>query len=228
MTRAFAIGLILLGVCATITGAGATGLRPEGRSGGWRNLFDGATLNGWEGFKGRTPGSGWTVLHGELSTLGKAGDLVTVDEFGDFELDLEWKIAKSGNSGVIYRVGMSGSDTFETGPEYQLLDNRNSQESAEHLAGALYDLVPAARDYTKPFGEWNETRIVVRGWKIQHWLNSKKVVDIDLATPESKRLIARSKFAAMPEFATLLRGHIALQDHGDPVSFRRIKIRELR
>lgn len=193
---------------------------------GWRPLFNGVSLAGWRGYKESTPGDGWKVAGGELSRKGGAGDLVTVDEFGDFELSLEWKIGKGGNSGIIYRVGLGESDTFETGPEYQLLDNQNAQESGAHLAGAMYDLAAPAEDVTRPFGTWNEARIVVRGWKIQHWLNGHKVVDLDLASLEGKRRIADSKFGTMPKFATLLRGHIALQDHGDLVSFRRIQIRE--
>ncbi len=187
----------------------------------------GATLRGWRGFKSDAPGDGWKASDGELTMTGGAGDLVTVDEFGDFELNLEWKIGKGVNSGIIYRVGMSESQTYETGPEYQLLDNPNTQESPVHFAGALYDLVPADADYTKPFGEWNKARIVVRGWKIRHWSNGTKIVDVDLASPEGKKLVANSKFGTMPKFATLLRGHIALQDHGGLVSFRGIKIRKL-
>jgi hypothetical protein len=197
------------------------------QSAGWKPLFDGATLLGWRGFKSDTPGSGWKASDGELTMTPDAGDLVTADEFGDFELRLEWKIGKGANSGILYRVGMSESTTFETGPEYQLLDDRNTEESTVHLSGALYDVVPPAEDHTRPFGEWNEARIVVRGWKIEHWLNGAKIVDLDLASPEGRDLISRSKFATMPQFATLPRGHIALQDHGDPVSFRRIRIREL-
>jgi hypothetical protein len=203
------------------------GLTTAEQNAGWKSLFDGVTLQGWRGLESETPGSGWTVSGGELTRTGPAGDLVTVDEFGDFELSLEWKVGKGANSGIIYRVGMSEPTTFETGPEYQLLDDRNAQERAVHLTGALYDLVPPAKDNTKPFGEWNETRIVVRGWKIEHSLNGEKIVDLDLASPEGRKLISNSKFGTTPKFATLLRGHIALQDHGGPVSFRRIKIREL-
>jgi hypothetical protein len=204
-------------------------LAPAEQSAGWKLLFDGATLRGWRGFKSDTPGNGWSASDGELTMTGGGGDLVTVDEFGDFELSLEWKVGKGVNSGILYRVGVGGSEsaTFETGPEYQLLDNPNAQESPMHFAGALYDLVPANEDYTKPFGQWNEARITVRGWKIEHWLNGAKIVDLDLASPEGEKLVADSKFKTMPRFATLLRGHIALQDHGGLVSFRRIKIREL-
>jgi hypothetical protein len=226
MMRALMAGLLMLCVCAGIAAA-ADDLTPAEQQAGWKSLFDGATFTGWRGFDHETPGRGWKISDGELTTAGKAGDLVTLDEFADFELDLEWKITKGSNSGIIYRVAMGEPTTFETGPEYQLLDDRHTREIPVHLAGALFDVIAPAKDVTRPFGDWNETRIVVRGWKIEHWLNGEKIVDVDLASPEGRKLIAGSKFQTMPRFATLTRGHIALQDHGDPVSFRHIRIREL-
>ncbi len=200
---------------------------PAPASGDWKLLFNGENLDGWRGFKSVVPGDGWKIMNGELTMRGRAGDLISVEEFGDFELSLEWKVGKGSNSGIIYRVGMNEAATYETGPEYQLLDNVNSKENdGLHSAGAMYDVVAPLNDYTRPTGEWNETRIVVRGWKIEHWLNGQKIVDIDLASPEGRQLVSKSKFRLMPKFATLSRGHIALQDHGDLVSFRRIKIRE--
>jgi Domain of Unknown Function (DUF1080) len=197
-------------------------------SSGWKPLFNGVNLDGWRGFRSATPGEGWKVTNGEITTPGHGGDLITVGEFGDFELSLEWKVGRGSNSGIIYRVGMNEAATYETGPEYQLLDNLNSQENdGLHSAGALYDVVAPIKDNTKPTGQWNETRIIVRGWKIEHWLNGEKIVDVDLASPEGKKLVSNSKFRLMPKFATLSRGHVALQDHGDLVSFRRIKLREL-
>jgi hypothetical protein len=228
MTKPLIAALLILNVCAGIANAHTTNsLTAHEKNDGWKMLFDGVTLQGWRGLNSELPGNGWKVSQGELAVAGNGGDLVTVDEFGDFELRLEWKIAKGGNSGIMYRVALNEPTAFETGPEYQLLDDHNTRESAAHLCGALYDMVPPAKDYTRPFGAWNEAHIVVRGWKIEHWLNGEKIVDLDLASPEGRKLIASSKFGTMPRFATLLRGHIALQDHGDPVSFRRIMIREL-
>jgi hypothetical protein len=208
--------------------SGPNTITPAELSSGWKPLFNGVNLDGWRGFKSATPGPGWKVADGEVTTPGHEGDLISVGEFGDFELGLEWKVGKGSNSGILYRVGMDAAGPHETGPEYQLLDNPNSQENdGLHSAGAMYDLVAPTKDYTRPTGEWNEARIVVRGWKIEHWLNGEKIVDVDLASPEGKSLIANSKFRMMPKFATLPRGHIVLQDHGDLVSFRHIKIREL-
>jgi hypothetical protein len=198
----------------------------------WKLLFDGRSLEGWRGYKTEAVGEGWKVQDGALVlTAAKAGDLVTVAEFGDFELALEWKISSGGNSGVIYRVGLGESASYRTGPEYQVLDNEKAKDNKEgnHLAGTLYDIGPEApRDLPKPVGEWNSSRIVVRGWNVEHWLNGVRVVALDLKSPEGKAAIAESKFKDWPKFASLARGHIALQDHGDVVSYRSIKIRPLK
>lgn len=206
-------------------------LGADEKAAGWRLLFDGRTLEGWRGYKSEALGAGWKVQDGAVVlTAAKSGDAMTVAEFGDFELTLEWRISAGGNSGVIYRVGLGESATYRTGPEYQVLDNQKAEDNklANHLAGSLYDIGPApAKDATKPVGEWNAARIVVRGWHVQHWLNGEKVADLDLASAEGKAAIAASKFKDWPKFASLARGHIALQDHGNEVSYRNIKIREL-
>jgi hypothetical protein len=132
---------------------------------------------------------------------------------------------------VIYRVGLGESASYRTGPEYQVLDNIAAKDNklGNHLAGSLYDIgAEAPRDLVKPVGDWNKSRLVVKGWNVEHWLNGKKVIAIDLASPEGKASIAQSKFKDWSKFASLPRGHIALQDHGDVVSYRAIKIRELK
>jgi hypothetical protein len=202
------------------------------KSAGWKSLFDGKTLSGWRGYKTEAVGDGWVVQDGTIVlTKAKAGDLMTVQEFGDFELVFEWKISEAGNSGVIYRVGLGESASYRTGPEYQVLDNVKAEDNkkANHLAGSLYDLggdTPA--NLPKPVGEWNTSKLIVRGWKVEHWLNGKKVIAADLASPEGKALIAESKFKDWPKFASLSRGHIALQEHGHVVAYRGLKIRELK
>ena len=205
-------------------------LTPAEKAAGWKLLFDGTSLAGWRGYQTEAPGAGWRVEDGALVLRGKAGDLVTQAEFGDFELSLDWKVTAAANSGVIYRVGLGDAATFITGPEYQVLDNDRAEDNKQpdHLAAALYDLalLPGARP--KPVGEWNRARIVVRGWHIEHWLNGSRVVDVDLASANGKALIAASKFKDWSKFASLARGHIALQDHGYAVSFRSIKLRELK
>jgi hypothetical protein len=202
------------------------------KASGWKLLFDGTSLQGWRGYKTDAIGAGWKAQDGALVlTAAKAGDIMTAGEFGDFELTFDWKISEGGNSGVIYRVGLGESASFRTGPEYQVLDNEKAKDNklGNHLAGSLYDMGPEApRTLPKPVGEWNNSRLIVRGWKVEHWLNGVKVVAMDLASPDGKAAIAASKFKDWPKFASLSRGHIAFQDHGDVVSYRSIKIRELK
>lgn len=224
--------LALIFAASPLPAAEPNSLTSAEKSAGWKLLFDGKSLNGWRGYKTEEIGAGWKVQDGALVlTAGKAGDIMTAAEFGDFELALEWKISEAGNSGVIYRVGLGETASFRTGPEYQVLDNQKATDNklGNHLAGSLYDIGPEVpRDLPKPVGQWNSSRIIVRGWKVEHWLNGKKVVALDLASPEGKAALAVSKFKDWPKFASLLRGHIALQDHGNVVSYRAIKVRELK
>jgi len=199
------------------------------RAAGWRLLFDGKTLTGWRSLKGPEPGAGWAVVDGAIVRTARSGDILTNGEFGDFELSIEWRVADETNSGILYRVALGEDQTYYTGPEYQLLDNVNGgdRHDPKHLCAALYDLVAPPKDFTRPVMQWNQTRIVVRGWHVEHWLNGEKVVDVDLGSPEGRDLIAHSKFRVMPHFATYAKGHIALQDHDNEVDFRNIKIRDL-
>ena len=222
---------LALVLVASLGAADPNTLTGAEKSAGWKLLFDGQSLAGWRGYKETKPGAGWRAEGGVLVTAGRAGDLVTQEEFGDFELSFEWKISEAGNSGVIYRVGLGDSATYRTGPEYQVLDNVKAEDNKKpnRLAGSLYDIGAAPpKDFTKPVGEWNSARIAVRGWHVEHWLNGEKVADLDLGSPAGKAAIAESKFKDWPKFASLLRGRIALQDHGSVVSFRAIKLRELK
>jgi hypothetical protein len=175
--------------------------------------------------------AGWRVEAGELRRVGDGGDIVTRDQFGDFELALEWKVAKGGNSGVMYRVteGGDSSKTYMSGPEMQVLDDAGHANGKVPLtsAGSLYGLYPVTRHVSRPAGEWNQVRIVARGNRVEHWLNGVKTVDAELWSADWNQRLAKSKFTEWPQFAKAPRGHIALQDHGDPVAFRNIRIREL-
>jgi len=209
-------------------------LTPEETQAGWRLLFDGHSLAGWRSYSSEKPPAGWGVENGTLVRQKKSGDLVSVDEFGDFELMAEWRVVKGTNSGIIYRARLSGDKTDRTGPEYQIVDAglfaERKAAGVVHPKGetaALYDLVAPSACPIKPTGQWNTTRIVVRGWHIEHWLNGEKVVDIDFGSPAGRALIADSKFKDMPSYATLARGHVALQDHDEAVYFRNFKIRSL-
>jgi hypothetical protein len=233
----FKTPLVALALTLTASLLGAADAKPNTlskaeKAEGWRLLFDGKSLDGWRGYKTETIGEGWSVQDNAIVlNKAKAGDLMTKEEFGDFELSFEWKITEGGNSGVIYRVGLGESASYRTGPEYQVLDNLKADDNKKgnHLAGSLYDLgSDTPRDLPKPVGEWNTSKLIVRGWKVEHWLNGKKVIAADLASPEGKALIAASKFKDWPRFASLSRGHIALQEHGHVVSYRSIKIRDLK
>jgi len=208
----------------------ANALTPQEKAAGWRLLFDGTSLQGWRGFKQKAAPESWKVAGGELTLVGKGGDLITNDQFDDFELALEWKLAKGGNSGIFYHVLEEGGDqAYFTGPEYQLLDNSTHKDGASPLTstGSNYALNPPARDVSKPVGEWNQTRIVAKGPHVEHWLNGVKVVEYELWSADWEARVKASKFAKMPGYGRAKTGHIALQDHGDPVSFRNIKVRKL-
>lgn len=228
-SRLIAPLLCCFALVAPLRAADTNTLTPAEKAAGWTLLFDGTSLTGWRGYKTEAS-AGWSVQDGVLTCSGgRKGDLVTAREFGNFELALDWKISAGGNSGILYRVGLGDAAPPRSGPEYQLLDNAKAKDNQipSHLAGAIYDLVVPPREAARPAGEWNRARLRVVGWKIEHWLNDVKVAEADLASPAGRELIQRSKFKTWPRFASLARGHIVLQDHGDQVSFRNVKLREL-
>ena len=192
-------------------------------------LFNGHSLEGWRGFKSAAPPSGWAAVEGTLARTGPGGDILTVDEFGDFELRLQWKIAEGGNSGIFFHVVDAGKEVWESGPEMQILDNARHADGKNPLtsAGANYGLHAPVRDVTRPVGEWNDVRLVVAGARVEHWLNGVNVVEYELWSPAWESLVKASKFITMPAYGRAKRGRIALQDHGDPVWFRNITVRVL-
>src|SRR4051812_44594104 len=169
------------------------------KSAGWKLLFDGKDLKGWRVYHKKDVSPEWTVQDGAIAlTKGGAGDLMTVDEFGDFELSLDWKISPKGNSGVIYFVKEfdDAKDTYNSGPEMQVLDNEGHADgkTPSHRAGAIYDLVVPTNAVTKPVGEWNQARIVVRKGHIEHWLNGVKVAESSYGDDAWRATVAASKF----------------------------------
>jgi hypothetical protein len=210
----------------------ANALSPGERKEGWRLLFNGKNLDGWRGYRKTTAPSQWAIEDGALTlTKGGGGDLITKEEFGDFDLMFEWKISPKGNSGLIYHIkeGDDLAQTYFTGPEMQVLDNDGHADGKipTHRAGALYDFVEPPANITRPVGEWNSARVVVRKGRLQHWLNGVKTVDLSYGDDAWRAAVAKTKFKDMPRFGKSLNGHIGLQDHGDRVWYRNIKVRKL-
>lgn len=210
-------------------------LTPEEQAAGWTLLFDGSEMSAENNFRGfrqdEFPVKGWVVRDGAIviEAGGGAGDLITRGQYADFEFACEWKVGPKGNSGIIYRCTEDHGNTWETGPEMQILDDAGHRDGAapDTRAGALYDLFPCTADVVRPAGEWNSARIVARGTRVEHWLNGVKVVDVDMASEAYKSAHAQSKWPGMPDFGKREKGHIALQDHGDEVWFRNLRVRVL-
>lgn len=187
----------------------------------------------WRRYKGEGIPEAWQVsedgtLH--FSGEGEGGDIITVEQYENFELELEWKISPAGNSGIMFRVSEEHDYPWRTGPEYQILDNDahpDAKEGADRHAGANYDMHAPSVDIVNPVGEWNQARIVVDGAKVEHWLNGEMIVSYELWSDDWKAAIAESKWIDMPDYGLTKVGHICLQDHSDPVWFRNIRIRSL-
>jgi len=251
MRRAALAAALLAGSsCARATRTAAPNeLSAAERGDGWRLLFDGRTLDGWRGLGYATvPAAHWMVADGAIKKVAsgrvpvqadgqplEGGDLMTEAAYGDFELVWEWKVTPGANSGVKYNVSEELSTSMEPrhaakGFEYQILDDDRHEDGKlpTHRAGALYDLVaPNERKRLRPVGEWNASRLVFRGRHGEHWLNGEKVVEFDLGSAPMDSTLAASKYRVIPWFAERRRGHLVLQDHGDEVYFRSLKIREL-
>lgn len=199
-------------------------------AGTWVSLFDGQRIVGWHNFATpNQPVAGWSAINGELVRTGDGGDLVTDKPYANFELELEWKVEPKGNSGIIYRIDPKAEVTYRSGPEMQVLDDAGHADGQNPLtsAGANYALHPAPRGVVKPAGTWNTARLVVNGAHVEHWLNGQQVVTYELGSPDWATRKAASKFADVAEYGRATSGYIALQDHGDRVYYRNIRIKEL-
>jgi hypothetical protein len=196
---------------------------------GWKLMFDGTSLAGWRGYKTETVPSGWTAANGVLTRTGAGGDLMTVEQYGDFEMRFEWKVPEKGNSGIIYRIATTEPYPWHTGPEYQILHNQGHADGKNPItsAGSNYAVNPPVKDVTKPVGEWNEGRLLVRGNHVEHWLNGVKVVEYEIGSADWEARVKASKFGKIPPYGRIKVGYIALQDHGDAVAFRNLKIKAL-
>ena len=234
MTRTLFITAFAVAIAVTLHAADTPNtLTNQERAEGWKLLFDGTTTTGWRGYKKDVAPEGWQVVDGAIALAGKSvGDLITADEYENFEFAFEWKISPNGNSGVFYLVQEKPElkNTYNSGPEYQVIDNEghpDAKNGPDRFAGANYALQAPTRSATKPVGDWNQSRIVKNGAHVEHWLNGEKVVEYELWSEAWKAQVAKSKFNAMPAYGTAKKGYLALQDHGNPVSFRSLKIKVL-
>lgn len=217
--------------CAIAFTTASAQTKSAATSGEWKTLFDGASLDAWRGYKTDKVPEGWKILDGTLYKDTRVADLVTKDEFGDFELSLEWKISEGGNAGIFYRGTEEYEHIYWTGPEYQLLDNDKASDNTSPLtlAGAAYGLYPPVNGKPKPVGEWNATRIIAKGPHVEHWLNGTKVVEYELWSPDWEAKVQASKFKEWANYGRAKKGHIALQgDHSGTLAFRNIRMRELK
>lgn len=197
-------------------------------------LFDGKTTQGWHTYLKSDATPAWAVVDGTLQMNPKAegqGDLVTDQEYENFELSLEWNISEGGNSGIIFGVHEDPAfrATYDTGIEMQVLDNKNAEDNkkANHLAGSLYDLKAPAKDVAKPAGEWNAVKLRKQNGNLTFWQNGVKIIETQMGSAEWQTMVENSKFKTWKNFAKYPKGRIALQDHGHEVSFRNIKIKQL-
>jgi hypothetical protein len=232
--RALPLALLaaLVGATGGVMAAGEQGtstLTPAEAKEGWKLLFDGKSLSGWQGYKGR-PIAGWKAVDGVLVRDGAGSDLVTTEQFANFDLRFDWKLAaKGGNSGIFFHVIDDGEQAWHSGPEFQLLDNAGHPDGAKPVtsAGSNFAVHAPVRDVTKPVGEWNSARLVVRGTHVEHWMNDVKLLEYELWSPDWVARVKASKFNQIPLYGKAKSGRIGVQDHGDVVSFRNMRIRPL-
>jgi cytochrome c len=233
-------GFVLAVLTINAQSPSANTLTEKEKKEGWKLLFDGKTTAGWRNFNSNKIGPAWKVKDGDLvldasnkkdwQTQG-GGDLITNNEYENYEFKIDWKIEACGNSGIIFNSveDPKYKDTWTTGPEMQVLDNACHPDAkiVKHRAGNLYDLIASKTESVHPAGEWNQVRIISNRGHLELWLNNVKQAETEMFTPEWEALIKASKFKDMPDFGKSRKGHIALQDHGNTVWFRNIKIKEL-
>jgi hypothetical protein len=222
--------LLLSLALAAASPAGNNELTEAEKSAGWRLLFDGrdAAVH-WRGYNGETLPDQWVVEDGALVRKG-GGDIISKEQFENFELSVEWKISPGGNSGIMFKVIETAGKPWNTGPEAQIQDNTKGHDAQK--AGWMYALYPASVDTTKPVGDWNHfvlkcQKTAAGTYRCEHTMNGTKYVEYEIGSADWNARVAKSKFSKFPAFAKAAKGHICLQDHGNEVAFRNIKIRTL-
>lgn len=205
-------------------------LSPDERSAGWMLLFDGHDLAMWRGYRMDTLPTGWSARDGVIDKTGSAEDLVTRQQFANFDLRWDWKIAPGGNAGVFYRATEEYEHVYWSGPEYQLLDDARHPDGRSRMTAAAsdYAVYPSPAGFLHPAGEWNSSEIIVNGDHVEHWLNGHKMVDYELKSADWAARVKASKFAAWPHYGLASTGYIGLQgDHDGELQLRNLRIRVL-
>jgi len=236
------LSIVILYSCIMGESVGPNELTKAEIDEGWALLFDGETSNGWRGYNSETfPEKGWAVEEGTLHVLssgkgeaGEGGDIITEKMYSNFEFSLEWKVSEGGNSGIFYLAQEKPDQPiWKSAPEMQILDNAKHPDAklgvdGNRAAGSLYDLIPGKFEAVKPAGEWNHVKVMVYKGTVVHWVNGENVLEYHLWTDDWKNMVLNSKFKDYEDFLnTAQEGYIGLQDHGDDVWFRNIKIKEL-
>jgi hypothetical protein len=226
----FRVPVLFALICLYVFSARPAEAKPK-----WKVLFDGKSTDAWRGFRRNNfPAKCWSIEGGALKTTPGCdtvdrADLITNDKYKNFDLELEWRVAPGGNSGIIYMVSEDADETWKTGLEMQVLDDERHADgkNPKTSAGALYGLIAPEGKILRPVGQFNKARLIVRNNHVEHWLNGRKLLEYDLESDTLKSLIAQSKFKANAKFAQNREGYIALQNHGEEVWYRKIRIRVL-
>ncbi len=231
--RTMTLVLAAAALAAPLAAQGAPNtLTDAERAAGWTLLFDGRTTAGWRNYRADTLSSGWQAVDGTLTRVRRGGDIITTEQFANFELVLEWRLSPegpAGNSGIFYRASEEPPVIYMGAAEMQILDNARHGDGRSELtsAGANYALYGVPHSAARPVGEWNTVRIVANGNHVEQWFNGAKVVEFEIDSPDWQARVAASKFKDWPLYARARSGHIGLQEHGSVVAFRNIKIRRL-
>ncbi len=223
------LGLLLALFLAATAIADDNQLTAGEQADGWQLLFDGNSLKSWRTYNQASAAKGWQIEDGALVLVGKGGDLITREAYTNFDLQLEWKVAKRGNSGIFFLADESKLPIYVHAPEIQILDDKRHRDrkQADRRSGSLYDMVAAPPESQRPALQWNQVRMLLDYPKLQVWQNGISTVDINIGGERWAKLEANSKFKDWPGFGENTGGHIGLQDHGDKVWFRNLKIRPL-
>ena len=209
----------------------ANALSPEEMAAGFELLFDGKNIEKWRKYRGEGVPKGWQVADQALVFIPglEGGDLTTKEQYGDFELRLDWRVQAGGNSGIMLRSRETRGASYETATECQVLDDAKHKDGKNPLtsAGSAYGLYAPAKKMVNPANTWNHLRVIYKGAHVEHWLNGVKIVEYEVGSPDFLERLGKSKFKGWPEYAKYTSGHIVLQDHGDLVAYKNIRIRKL-